>query len=378
MKISYITTYNALDIHNWSGVAYHAAKSLENQGSTLEYISNLNLQYTLRLKLIRKYYELNNQILDISREPNVAKFYAQQAAERINKNSDIIFSPGSIPIAYLKTKKPKVFYTDATFAGMINYYESFSNFCDRTIKNGNLLEQRAIDESKLIIYSSDWAAKSAIDNYKVNPAKIKVVPFGANVKENNRDLTDIKRIVQSRSKNECHLLFIGGDWKRKGGNIAVKIVERLNKTGLKTILHLVGSTDLPSANLPNFIKHYGFISKSTPEGMEQIEYLYQKCHFLLVPSQAEAFGLVIGEGNAFGLPALATNVGGLTTVIKEDINGKTFSLDTPIEHWTKYITNSFSDYKSYCEFCSSSFGEYQDRLNWKVAGNSIVKLLREL
>lgn len=377
MKISYITTYDATDIHNWSGLGYYISNALANQNAEIEYIGNLDVQSDLWLNMKRMYYHLANKSYDISRDPNVAKGFSKQAESRISLDSDIIFSPGSIPIANIKSNKPKVIYTDATFAGMINYYDNYSNFCNETIRQANLLEQKALDESSLVIYASDWAAQTAINHYKVNPDKIKVVPFGANISE-EKNIEEIKKIVKNRSRLECHLLFIGVEWQRKGGDIAVEITERLNELGLKTTLHVVGMNKLPIHNLPDFIINHGFISKSSPEGIRRMEQLFEENHFLLVPSKAEAFGLVYAEANAFAMPSFATKTGGITTVIKDDINGKTFSLDALVDDWVKYIFTSFTDSKRYHDFCLSSYAEFKDRLNWNIAGISLMKLLRDI
>jgi glycosyltransferase involved in cell wall biosynthesis len=277
----------------------------------------------------------------------------------------------------LKTKKPKVFYTDATFAGMLGFYDSFSNLCGETIKHGNYLEQKALESSNLAIYSSEWAAKTAIDNYYVNPNKIKVVPFGANI-DCNRKIDDIKNIIDNRSANNLNLLFLGVDWYRKGGDFAVKISKELNNLGLKTTLHIAGIRKLPFDNLPDYIVNHGFISKSSEEGKNKINDLFSKSHFLLVPSIAEAYGLVFCEANSFGLPSLSTNVGGIPTIIKDDINGKKFSINSDVSEWCNYISNSFIDKEKYNSMCMSSFGEYENRLNWSVAGKTIIKLLNEI
>ena len=377
MKISYVTDYDALDIHNWSGTGFYIAKMLENQKAEIDYIGNLQMKSGIILKSKKVISKLTGKKFYIERNPNVSKQYAEQIKLKLKANTDIVFSPGSILTALLDTNKPKVFYTDATFAGMVGFYEPFTGLCSETIKHGNYLEQKALESSKLIIYSSDWAAKTAIDNYNVDPNKIKVVPFGANI-QSNRDLKEIKSIINNRVKNECNLLFIGVEWKRKGGDLAIKIAHKLNVLGLKTTLHIVGLNKIPIHNMPDFVINHGFISKSTEEGKSKINELLSKSHFLLVPSIAEAYGLVFCEANSFGLPSISTNVGGIPTVIKDDINGKTFALNTDVDIWCEYILNSFKNNKKYIDFCTSSFEEYNTRLNWNVAGKTIMSLLREL
>jgi glycosyltransferase involved in cell wall biosynthesis len=377
MKISYISAYDATDIHNWSGTGFSIANAIERQNNDVHYIGNLETKASLLMRLKRKYYRSQNLIFDISREIDVAKSHAKQARLRIPDNSDIIFSPGSIPLAYLESNKPKVFYTDATFAGLLNFYDEYSGFCKETIKHANYLEQRALTNADLILYSSDWAARTAMDNYKVNADKIKVVPFGANV-DCYWTLDQIREIITRRSSIDLELLFIGVDWKRKGGDFALSIAENLNLHGVNTKLHIVGLRDFPIENMPDFVVNHGFISKSTIDGKNKLEKLFLKCHFLLVPSLAEAYGLVFCEANSYGLPSISTNIGGIPTVIKNEINGHTFPLGLSVETWSHYIYELFTDRNRYTEMCLSSFNEYKTRLNWDVAGNTIMSLLREL
>ena len=84
---------------------------------------------------------------------------------------------------------------------MIDFYPGWSNLCNETLRDAHGLEQNALSNCRLAIYSSNWAAETAINNYRVDPDKVKVVPFGANV-ESVRDLNDIRKIVARRS-NGC-------------------------------------------------------------------------------------------------------------------------------------------------------------------------------
>jgi len=378
MKISYITTYDASDIHSWSGSANAIAKMLERQNEEVNYIGNLSCRFNQLFKLKKKIYTfLSGKKFLLSREPFIIKQYARQIKSKLKPDFNIVFSPSSLPIALLEVNKPKIIYTDATFAGMLDFYSNFSNLSSESIKKGNYIEQKALESSQLIIYSSDWAAKTAIENYNVKPEKIKVVPFGANI-DCKRNLDDIRNIINNRSSSELNMLFLGVDWIRKGGNTAVKIATGLNKLGLNTKLHIAGIRKLPFNDIPDFIINYGFVDKATEEGRRKIEELFSKCHFLLVPSLAEAFGIVFCEANSFGLPSISTNVGGITTAIKDNINGKTFSLNADISEWCNYIFNVFSDKTRYNDLCMSSFREYETRLNWEVAGRTIMNFIKEI
>lgn len=59
-------------------------------------------------------------------------------------------------------------------------------------------------------------------------------------------------------------------------------------------------------------------------------------------------------------------MGGVTTVIKDGINGQKFDIDASVDAYGEYIIKTFLDEKQYKALCLSSFSEYQTRLNWDV------------
>jgi glycosyltransferase involved in cell wall biosynthesis len=287
---------------------------------------------------------------------------------------DVIFSPGTIPISYLCTKKPLVFWTDATFAGMVNFYPAYSNLCAETIKNGNNAEQLALSKCRIAIYTSDWAANSAIMNYNVDPAKVKVVPFGANI-DTNRSSQDINLIVRNKKFDICRLLFVGVEWQRKGGDFAVAVADLLNKRGRKTELHVVGCN--PQGKVPGFVIQHGFVSKKTEEGKSLLNKLMSDSHFLILPSLADCVPVVFAEASSFGLPCLASRVGGIPTAVQDGKNGHTFSLDDKPEKYCECIEDLMSSTQKYGMLAQSSFKEYSERLTWSTAGSKLASLIHE-
>jgi glycosyltransferase involved in cell wall biosynthesis len=307
------------------------------------------------------------------RDPVLLKFYANQVEKHLSFiNYDIIFSPGAIPIAYLSNQEPIIFWSDSTFAGMIDFYPGNTNLCNETIRDGFRMEQLALSKCRLAIFSSEWAAKSAINNYDVDPVKVKIVPFGANI-DCNRTVGEIQKIISSKTFEICKLLFIGVDWFRKGGDIAIRVSELLNKQGMKTELHIVGCD--PPGDAPSFVKLHGFLSKRTKEGQNLLDRLFKDSHFLILPSIAECYGVVFCEASSFGLPSLATDVGGIPTIIHNGKNGQLFSLDDAPESYCEYICKLMSSRKEYEQLCMSSFQEYTERLNWTCAGKKVHDLI---
>ena len=377
MRIAYVTTYDSLNIRSWSGISYYMARSLKNESISLEFIGPLKKRRSVPVfakmlfynGLIRKRYLRD-------REPFILRSYAEEAGLRLSKiRADIVFSPGTIPIAYLDCAKPIVFWTDSSFAGMIDFYPGFSNLCEESVINGNAMERSALNRCALAIYSSDWAARTAINNYKVSPDKVKVIPFGANL-ECSRTLDDIKYMVNSRPTKICKLLFLGVAWFRKGGDTAFRVAKELNDSGLRTELTIAGCR--PAGPFPGYVNVLGRIDKSTKEGRNRIDRLLSESHFLILPSRADCFPIVFPEANSFGVPCISTNVGGISTAIKNDLNGRLFSKDAGISEYCEYIHGAFHDRDRYRDLAFSSFHEYEHRLNWKKSTGILKQYLHDL
>ena len=87
--------------------------------------------------------------------------------------------------------------------------------------------------------------------------------------------------------------------------------------------------------------------------------------------------MVLCEANSFGLPCLATRVGGIPTIVREGVNGRLFPPENP-EAIAAAVKEIMADDGSYQRLAESSFGEYQARLNRRVAAKSVVALLESL
>jgi glycosyltransferase involved in cell wall biosynthesis len=378
MKIAYVSTYNSSDIERWSGSGYFMGKALEKQCGEVIHIGPLrkHRDNVLRAKQVFYTNVMRKRYIE-DRASKVLKSYADQVSARLkDARVDVVFSPGTIPICYLESSAPIVFWTDATVAGVIDFYPAWSDLCHESLRDANRMEQAALSNCRLAIYSSDWAAETAMNAYQVDAAKVKVVPFGANV-ESVRDLNDIRIIVAQRRTDVCKLLFIGTEWYRKGGDIAVDITGSLNAMGLKTELTVLGCHI--KGSVPDFVSPKGFVSKKTSKGRTLIDRLFAESHFLLLPSRADCVPVVIAEANSFGVPVVASDVGGISTAVRDDLNGYVLSsAEQFVPHACSVILKSMESLSAYRELAIRSFGEYTERLNWQTAGRRVHELLENI
>lgn len=384
MKAAYVTAYDSRKLQGrkeWSGLGYYIAQSLLKQSISLDFFGPLGepIYFNWIYKFRKAYSKFVNQRVYLPNpDPWLLKNYAQQINQKLaESDADIVFSATSLPIAYLDCDRPMVFWADATFAGLHNFYWQYTNLDESVIRNWHYLEKLTLQKCSLAIYASDWAARSAIEVYGADPSKVKVVPFGANI-DTEMSPEEICQAIEARPSTVCKFLFLGMDWNRKGGDTAYEVVKQLNASGINAELTIVGCSPPVEEPIPDFVKPLGFISKGTPEGRTRLQNLIMESHFLILPTLAECFGVVFCEANSLGVPCIARAVGGVPTAIRNGVNGQLFGRDAEISEYCDYILDIFCNYTKYKELALSSLNEYLTRLSWRVAGKTVRQFIDEI
>ncbi len=380
MKAAYISSkFDHSNPEILHSIGYFLVESLKNELEDLAVIPAADKSAVILPKisaLIGKAFTGKNHIPTYS--PAVLRATAAKNLSKLKAiNTDLIFSFGAINIAYLEDPRPKVFFTDATFPAVHEFYEFFSNLTKRTIINAYRTETDAFSRADRLIFSSQWAARSAIDNYNIDETKIRVVPVGANFKNTPAE-PEILRALENRSSNELNLVFSGGDWKRKQGDKAVEVAEFLNKKGIKTVLNIIGNAPEISSSSREFIKPHGYIQKFNEQGYNKFKTIHLNSHFLLLLTRADCTPHAIPEANAFALPAITTNVGGIPEMVNDDVSGKMFNPEEPAEKIADYIADVYNSKDIYGKMALNAYAEYKNRLNWQSAAKSFKKIFQEI
>ncbi|HEY0978514.1 MAG TPA: glycosyltransferase family 4 protein [Flavobacteriales bacterium] len=372
LRVAFASIQRANDIQAWSGTVYYVARALEHQGIVLDHVDELQQVRLLLNKAVNRLYRITGRQapLPVERSKHMAARFAKEIASFVDKGKhDAVFSPSSIPLALLRTSVPKVFYTDATFADMLQQYPEFAEYPEAFIEEGHALEREALTNCDLAIYSSHWAAESAIHHYGAHKDKVRVVPFGSNL-DLQPDRAEVFAAIAARPTDHCELLFLGVNWIRKGGPLALEVVRELNAAGVPATLTVVGCSPPPGTEAP-FLKVLPFVDKSTPQGQRKLADLVLRSHFLLLPSLAECFGIVYAEASSMGVPSLARHVGGVADAVREGRNGHLFAPDASSGDYVERIKGLMNDRAAYERLAHAAFQEHREHLNWEVAGSSL-------
>ena len=379
LRITYASVRKHSGVGQWSGLPFFIKRALVAQGCE---VSLINHSQRTRIRFHKAWNKACSIAgipwrLPLERSRMIAQRMADDVARQVNRmDTDVLFSTSSIPMAFLRSPHPKAFYTDCTFIDLLANYPELADYPQKWREEGHELERAALQNCDLAIYSSEWAAHSAITHYGADPKKVKVVPFGSNF-ESHPTLDVVMDAVRSRSGKRCELLLIGVHWERKGGPLAWEVARDLNRAGIETRLTVLGCTPPAEMNAP-FLRVIKFIAKDTVIGQQKIKQLMLDSHFLIVPSIAECFGIVYAEASAMGLPSLARDVDGVSSAVKNGRNGFLFPAAAPASVYVERIRELLENRPAYEQLARSSYDEFASRLNWETTGAALRELLGQL
>lgn len=375
MHLAYVSPLDARDVRSWSGIPYFIHQALGEHVERVSLISPLAMPRSAR--------QVSRKLTHLVQGKHYHRQHTEEAARQMSREvdrqlaplrPDAVLAPTTLPFAFTETDLPIASWTDATFESNLEFYGGYADLPVDFVAEANGVEARALARIDVACYAADYAARSARGYYGLPAERVHTVPFGANL-ETPPSSDSVERAIEARPTDRCRLLFLGADWYRKGGDVAVRVVDRLNDAGLPTDLYVAGPRTLPEAEGHPHVHALGFISKATPEGRAQFDRLLLDSHFLLLPTRVEAYGCVFCEASAFGVPSLTAHVGGTPTAVADGVNGLVFPTRPAPDAIADRILGLLADGDAYRALCRSSRARYETELNWDVAVGRVVAAL---
>ncbi len=377
LKIAFLTSENPKNKQSYSGSLYYMGQALEKHCGDVTYLEpilSFEKRYVARL-LLEASKRLLKKSVAYDRLIFVAKKNAKIVAQRIaGQHFDVIVAPNGTPeVAFLQTDIPIALPLDVTFSLQQNYYSLYSNLLHWSAREANFVETMAYKNAEALLFSSDWAARSALDDYSIEKEKVHSIYFGANL-----DRIPTKEIALAKKKSEhCRLLFMGIGWERKGGAIAFETLLKLEEMGIAAELIMCGTTP-PAGFVHERMTVIPFLDKNDARQSQQLERLYATSDFLLLPTRADCAPNVYKEANAFGLPVITTHTGGVSSVVKDGENGYVLPYTARGAAYAQLIAEIYQDDQRYDALVKSSREAYDERLNWDTWGIAVNNILQKL
>lgn len=312
VKIAFVTPWEVEDPNAWSGAIapMHTALSRSAEVAVVGTadIRPARIDHLLERgigRLTNRTYSPHHAVLSSrQRGAVVAKRVAATGADLVLAVS------ASTDIAYARLPQPVVQVGDTTFAALMGLYPMVQQLHPLSTRQALRVDRDAAHATRCFAMMTEWAVRSLVDE-GVSADRAHSVPFGPSVQP---------RFLATRQPHaELALLLVASDWERKGGPAALAAVERAKIAGHRVRLTAVGN--LPQ--LPDWVDARGRVPRHA------LADLYQEHDVLLELATANTAGMTLTDAAAFGLPVIATDVGGVSTIVRD---GETGILVRPGEH----------------------------------------------
>ncbi len=204
---------------------------------------------------------------------------------------------------------PTIVSLDAT---PINYDSIGAAYNHRAAGNGPLdrlkyaLNRRAFHAAAGLVTWSQWAKRSLVDDYGVPTERVRVLAPGAHAGFFEIGARRLARSDRDSSRRLPRILFVGGDFERKGGALLLDLMR--GPLAGRCELHVV--TQTPIAPRPNVFVYRG-VAPNSPGLLR----LFEEADVFALPTSADCLAMVLMEAAAAGLPTITTTVGGLSESI---------------------------------------------------------------
>jgi glycosyltransferase involved in cell wall biosynthesis len=247
---------------------------------------------------------------------------------------------------------PHFVYTDHTHLENLHYTANGKDtlYSERWIA----LERTIYQNATLNFVRSSNVQRSMLLDYDCAADKVKLVYAGSNALINSQK-------TENANYAHPHILFVGYDWKRKGGPDLVEAFRLVLESVPSAHLTIVGAQ-------PNLrISNCDVIGSGQPDDLDRY---YQRASVFCMPTYREPFGIAFIEAMAARLPIVATRVGAIPDFVEEGRNGWLVE-PGDIHGIAEALTSLLKNPAMAREFGEKSYQIMRERYSWDIVGKRL-------
>jgi alpha-maltose-1-phosphate synthase len=203
-------------------------------------------------------------------------------------------------------------YHDGNLSELLNSGFGMEGVSRQRIDQALRYEEEAAQQMTAVFTFSEYLRQSFIRDYRVPSERVFNVGGAIN-------LAKIPNPTPTKDYALNRILFIGTEFKRKGGPQLLEAFATVRQTIPTAELHIVGPHTLD--NIPPGVIFHGHLSKSDPAQSAKLEVLFRTCTLFVLPSLYEPFGIAPLEAMLYQMPAIVTNAWALRECVAPGTNG---------------------------------------------------------
>jgi glycosyltransferase involved in cell wall biosynthesis len=176
----------------------------------------------------------------------------------------------------------------------------------RYYKMRDAIHRRTYGAARGMITMSQAVAGTLSADYGVDEKDVLVLWPGVDTAKWSPDPT-------RRQGDEYRLLFVGGDFVRKGGDLLLRWVRATKRRDFRVDI----VTEQPLDDVPPNVHVHTKFRPNEPGLLE----LAREADLLLLPTRADMSPWVVSEAKAAGVPVLSTRVGAIPELVRDGVDG---------------------------------------------------------
>ena len=247
-------------------------------------------------------------------------------------------------------------------------------------------EEQVVAEADALVASTQSEADDLVRAYGADPARVHVVAPGVDLGTFHPE-AEAEGDAEARRRGRAHLdlpadvpvvLFAGRVQLLKGPDVLVRALPLLGPDVRLVVLG--GASGRPTAvrELEALAHQCGVRDRvlvHPPVSRDQLADWYRTADVVAVPSHNESFGLVAAEAQACGTPVVAAAVGGLRTVVLDDVTGLLVDGHDPAA-WAKSLGRVLDDHALRERLAQGAAGSAH-RFSWATAADAMLDVYAE-
>ncbi|MFX0138784.1 MAG: glycosyltransferase family 4 protein [Candidatus Hodarchaeota archaeon] len=237
-----------------------------------------------------------------------------------------------------------------------------------TFKNrffDNIFGRITINSADAIISVSKKDLNILKKRYDISKKINKYIPIGI----------DVNKFKNEPDREKKYITFIGRLSYIKGIDRFINFVKKVYKKDKSLKFLVVGNGPLINlvieAQKSYPITHFKFYP------YDKIENIYNISKIVIIPSRFEGIPTTLLESLACETPVIANNVGGISEIIKNDVNGILFDYETT-NNLDDLVLNLFDKEKQMKIYGINGRKFIQNHLSWEKVSENIGDLYKEM
>ncbi|GEL19215.1 glycosyltransferase family 4 protein [Pseudonocardia asaccharolytica] len=187
------------------------------------------------------------------------------------------------------------------------------------------LERETLHGARAVVATSPWVARRLVARHGVPADRVHIVMPGVDPAP-----------LAAGTDGATRLLCVGSVTPTKGQDLLVEALAAVGDTaGPRLRCDLVGPLHRDpayAAAVRRAIERHGLggrVRITGPFTTARLEAVYAAADLLVLPSRVEAYGMVVTEALARGIPVLAAGVGGVLETLGRDLHGRVPGIVVP-------------------------------------------------